>query len=458
MKQADGLGLPVLYSLSEAATLAAQTPELGEHYFQILFGLGAMILLIAWVPILLKTLPLSLPIVCVGIGFILFSFPPFSSWAPHPDKTPSLVERATELIVIVSLMGGGLKIERAVAWRSWNVTWRLLGIAMPLTILLVMLLGYQLLGLGIATALLLAGSLAPTDPVLAGDVQIEHDENEEEAEAKFALTSEAGLNDALAFPFIHLAIAIAAAGSLTGQVLGDWMLSDVLWKLGAGLVIGTALGWLVGFIIYHLPAGTSLSRTGDGFIALGATLVVYTATEFAHGYGFLAVFVAGLMIRRAAQGHDFNKRLHHFADEAERLLMMLLLLMFGGMLAAGLLKGIGWEEVTFAVVMLLVIRPLAGWISLIGVERPKLELAIIAFFGIRGLGSVYYLSYGFNHGAFQTEYNLWGTLGLIIAASILMHGVLVTPALKMLHKHYRALGIVDGTNGRPAVEKPELSR
>lgn len=344
--------------------------------------------------------------------------------------------------MIVSLMGGGLKIERIVAWKSWNVTWRLLGIAMPLTILMVMLLGQQLLGLGLATALLLAGSLAPTDPVLAGDVQIEHDENEEEAEAKFALTSEAGLNDALAFPFIHLAIAIAAAGSLTGNVLGNWVLNDVLWKLGAGLVVGAVLGWLIGWMIYHVPSGTRLSRTGDGFIALGATLAVYTATEFAHGYGFLAVFVAGLMIRRSAQGHDFNKRLHDFADESERLLMMLLLVLFGGMLAAGLLDDLGWQEITFAAIMLLVIRPLAGWISLIGVKRPKLELAIISFFGIRGLGSVYYLSYGFNHAAFDYEYSLWGTLGLIIVASIVMHGVLVTPALDRLRLHYKALGIV----------------
>lgn len=429
-------------TLSEAATLAAQAPKIEEYYFEILFGLGAMILLVAWVPIFLRKLPLSLPIVCVIIGFTLFSFAPFADWAPHPDKTPTLVERAAELIVIVSLMGGGLKIERALAWKSWNVTWRLLGIAMPLTILMVMLLGHHLLGLGLATALLLAGSLAPTDPVLAGDVQIDHDENEEEAEAKFALTSEAGLNDALAFPFIHLAIAIAAAGGLSGEVLGGWVLDDVIWKLAAGLVFGAVLGWLVGVIIYRLPSGTRLSRTGDGFIALGATLAVYTATEFVHGYGFLAVFVAGLMIRRAARGHDFNKRLHDFADESERLLMMLLLLLFGGMLAAGLLDGIGWEEMAFAAIMLLVIRPLAGWISLIGVKRPKVELAIIAFFGIRGLGSVYYLSYGFNHASFDYEYSLWGTLGLIIAASILMHGVLVTPALNRLSGQYRKLGIV----------------
>lgn len=349
----------MIRSLS-AASIAAQAPSLERYYFPILFALGAMILIIAWLPIVLKKLPLSLPIVCVAIGAVLFSFPPFSMWAPHPEKSPKLVERAAELIVIVSLMGGGLKIERLIAWKSWNVTWRLLGIAMPLTILLVMLLGGQLLGLGLATALLFAGSLAPTDPVLAGDVQIEHDENEEEAEAKFALTSEAGLNDALAFPFIHLAIAIAAAGSLNAAVLTHWVLDAVLWKLGTGLVLGAGLGAAIGWIIYRMPAGTALSRTGDGFIALGATFLVYTLTEFAHGYGFLAVFVAGLTIRQSARGHDFNKRLHDFADESERLLMMLLLLLFGGMLSAGLLADVGWTAVAFAAVMLLVIRPLAG--------------------------------------------------------------------------------------------------
>lgn len=442
--------------LSEAATIAAQAPRVGQYYLPLMFGVGAMILFVAWAPLLLRKLPLSLPILCVGIGFAVFSLEPFSMWAPHPDKTPALVERATELIVIVSLMGGGLKIERVIGWKRWNVTWRLLGIAMPITIALVMLLGHTLLGLGLATALLLAGSLAPTDPVLAGDVQIEHDENEEEAEAKFALTSEAGLNDALAFPFIHLAIAIAAAGGLTLELLGDWALEDIVWKLAMGLIVGSALGWIIGAIIYRLPEDTQLSRTGDGFIALGATLVIYTATEFAHGYGFLAVFVAGLAIRRAARNHDFNKKLHDFADESERLMMMLLLLLFGGMIAGGLLSDIGWEEALFAAVMLLVIRPVAGMISLVGVKRPRLELAIISFFGIRGLGSVYYLSYGFNHGSFDYEYSLWGTLGLIIAASILMHGVLVTPALKRLSAHYRALGMPtsdDDDEAPPAVRR-----
>ncbi len=426
----------MLASLSEAATIAAQAPVIDALYFEILFGLGALILIVAWLPIGLHRMALSLPIVCVLIGIAIFTWTPLAAWAPHPDNAPTLVERSAELIVIVSLMGAGLKLSRTIGWKSWAATWRLLGIAMPLTIVLVMVLGHYLLGLGLATALLLGGALAPTDPVLAGDVQIEHDEDEREAEAKFALTSEAGLNDALAFPFIHLAIAIATAGTLTAGIATDWLLKDVLYKIVAGAGMGAAIGWLIGWMTYRLPADTSLSRTGDGFIALGVTFIAYTATEFAGGYGFLAVFVAGLMIRQAASGHEFNKKLHDFADEAERLLMMFMLLMFGGMIAGGLLADIGWEEAAFAAAMLLVIRPVAGWISLIGFPRPKFERGVIAFFGIRGLGSVYYLSYGFNHAAFDYEYSLWGTLGLIILASIVMHGVLVTPAFDGLSKRY----------------------
>jgi sodium/hydrogen antiporter len=426
----------VLASLSEAAAIAAQAPQIDAWYFEILFGLGALILLVAWLPIALQRMALSLPIVCVALGFGIFTLTPLSAWAPHPDNAPTLVERATELIVIVSLMGAGLKMGRPVSWSGWNGTWRLLAIAMPLTIIMVMVLGHYLLGLGLATALLLAGALAPTDPVLAGDVQIDHDEDENEAEAKFVLTSEAGLNDALAFPFIHLAIAIAAAGALNAAIATEWLLDDVAWKLSAGALMGAAVGWIIGWMTYQLPETTRLSRTADGFVALGVTFVAYTATEFVQGYGFMAVFVAGVMIRRAARGHDFNKRLHDFADEAERLLMMFMLLMFGGMIAGGLLSDIGWEEALFAAIMLLLIRPLAGWISLLGFRRPRFERGVIAFFGIRGLGSVYYLSYGFNHGRFDYEYSLWGTLGLIILASVVMHGVLVTAAFDALGRKY----------------------
>jgi sodium/hydrogen antiporter len=412
----------------------AATFDIVRFYIPILLAVGGLILLVAWLPLIIKKLPLSLPILCVGIGMAVFSWTVFADYAPHPAKTPVLVEKAAELIVIVSLMGAGLKIERALGWKSWNITWRLLGLAMPLTIGALMLLGQTVLGLGLATALLLAAALAPTDPVLASDIQIEHPKSPQDDEARFALTSEAGLNDALAFPFIHLAIAISVAG-LTGEVWREWAWDAVLVRFGVGLVCGIGLGLLMGWIVYHIPRGTSLSRTGTGFVALGATLSIYALTELAHGYGFLAVFLAGLMLRRASRGHDYNERMHDFADEVERLLMMALLVFFGGMLVAGgLLANLGWREVAFALLALFVVRPLVGWLSLIGRPPPGLERFVIAFFGIRGLGSVYYLAYGINHGSFEREVSIWSTLGLVILISIVLHGVTVTPLMRRLDR------------------------
>jgi NhaP-type Na+/H+ or K+/H+ antiporter len=421
----------------------AATFDVVRFYIPILLGIGGLILLVAWLPLVLRQLPLSLPILCVGIGMAVFSWTIFADYAPHPAKTPLLVEKATELIVIVSLMGAGLKIERPLGWRRWSLTWRLIAIAMPLTILALTLAGQAILGLGLATALALAAALAPTDPVLASDIQIEHPKSNQDDETRFALTSEAGLNDAAAFPFVHLAIALSLAGLSAGTV-GDWALDALLLKVAVGFACGVGFGLLFGWIIYRIPRGTRLSRTGDGFVALGATLSVYALTEIAHGYGFLAVFLAGLMLRRAARDHDFNNRMHDFADEVERLLMMALLVFFGGMLVSGgLLANLGWREVGFAALAIFIVRPLVGWVSLAGSGRSTLERFVISFFGIRGLGSVYYLAYAINHGRFENEVSLWSTLGLVILVSILLHGITVTPFMRRLDR-----------NQADAVEKP----
>jgi NhaP-type Na+/H+ or K+/H+ antiporter len=404
------------------------------HYKLWLLAIGLVVLLVAWLPLLLKKLPLSLPIIFVGMGMAIFAWTPVGQFSPHPVESPVLIEKASEFIVIISLMGAGLKIGRPLSWRGWNLTVRLLAIVMPLTILFIVLSGMWILSLPLASALLLGACLAPTDPVLAADVQIERPESDDSDEARFALTSEAGLNDALAFPFVYLALA-ASAAPLSGAMLAEWVWHDVAWRLGIGGLVGAAGGWLMGQIIYRLPQDTRLSRTGDGFIAVGATLAIYALTEFAHGYGFLAVFIAGLILRRSAEGDAFNNELHDFADETERLVMMVLLVLFGGMLTGGeLLSDIGWTNVLVAALVLLVIRPVIGYLGLIGVDRPPLEKFVIAFFGIRGLGSVYYLAFGLNHGDFPMQHTLWETLGLIVLGSILLHGLTVTPLMQHLSR------------------------
>jgi sodium/hydrogen antiporter len=400
-------------------------------YIVVLAGFGVVVLLTAWLPMVLKELPLSLPIFCVGLGALIFAFPDLPGVMPHPGEQLALAERLTEFVVLISLMGAGLKIDRPFGWKRWKLTWRLLGISMPLTILALAWLGHALLGLGLAAAVLLAAALAPTDPVLASDVQVGPPGDREEDEVRFTLTSEAGLNDGLAFPFVLLGLAFAHEVSLTS--LAEWFVYAVVWKIAAGVGMGYFVGRTLGWLTFHLPNRAKLSRTGSGFVALGITCVAYGLTEIAHGYGFLAVFVAALSLRATQPEHEYHTRLHDFAEELERLLMMVLLVLLGGTMTGGhLFAALTWEAVAFGLLALFVVRPLAGWIGLIGTEPPLGEKGAISFFGIRGLGSVYYLAYALNHARFDDAELLWSTAGFIILVSIVLHGITVTPAMRRL--------------------------
>src|SRR5215207_4912879 len=182
-----------------------------DSYIVVVALFGAVVLLTAWLPMVLKKLPLSLPIACVALGAVIFMIPGSPGPVPDPSEHLKVTQRLTELVVIVALMGAGLKLDRPLSWRSGLLTWRLLAIAMPLTIAALAILGHALLGLGLASALLLGAALAPTDPVLASDVQVGAPGQGKEDAVRFALTSEAGLNDGFAFPFVNLAVALTLA-------------------------------------------------------------------------------------------------------------------------------------------------------------------------------------------------------------------------------------------------------
>lgn len=317
-------------------------------------------LLVSWAPAGLKRLPLTLAILCVALGVVVFSTG-LLAFDPDPRTWDTVTERLTELVVIISLMGAGLKIDRVPGWRSWSTTWRLLAIAMPLTIAATAWLGWAGLGFSLAMALLFGASMAPTDPVLAADVQVGPPRSGDEDEVRFGLTSEAGLNDALAFPFVHLAILAAAGGLATSDGLTDWFTVKVGWKLLAGLCAGVLIGKVLGYLLFRSRRG--LSKLGDGLIALAATLIAYALTELVHGYGFLAVFVCAVMIRGSERDHDFHQEMHDFSDQIERLLMMLLLVLFGGALANGLLASLTWIDALVGLAVVFVVRPVAGLIA-----------------------------------------------------------------------------------------------
>jgi len=397
---------------------------------------GAGALLAGILPRLLERRPLSMPIAFLGLGVLVFALP---TGLPDPDPLAhsTLTEHLTEIGVIVALMGAGLKIDRPMGWRRWASTWRLLAIAMPLTIAAVALLGWWWAGLVPAAALLLGAALAPTDPVLASDVQVGEptDREDSEDEVRITLTSEAGLNDGLAFPFVYAAIAIAAAGTDPSGWLGEWLAVDVLYKSVAGIVGGVVVGRLLGRLFFRARSeALRMSRHSEGFLALAATFLAYGLVEVAGGYGFVAVFVAARSIRTAERSHEYHQVLHDFAEQTERLLTVLLLLLLGGALVGGLLAPLTWPAAAVALALVFLVRPAAGWLSLRGAPGTAAERWVIAGFGIRGIGSFYYLSYALSHADFPGADLLWAVVGLAVVTSVVVHGVAATPVMRWLDR------------------------
>ncbi|TWP53639.1 sodium:proton antiporter [Lentzea tibetensis] len=402
-------------------------------------GLGVSTLLAALLPRLLGRAPISMPMVFLGAGALVFTV---IDRLPDPDpvRNAGITMHLTELCVIVSLMGAGLALNRPVGRRRWATTWRLLAITMPLTILGVALLGWAVLGIGVASSLLLAAALAPTDPVLATEVQVgEPAENPEtdEDEARFTLTSEAGLNDGLAFPFTYAAVAISALGAAPAAWLPHWLAVDVLWRLGCGIGVGLLVGWCLRTWFFSAPSEKfRLSEHAEGFVAVAATFLTYGLAELAEGYGFIAVFVCACTIRAAERSHGYHRVLHQYVEQIERVLTVLIIFLLGGAAVRGLLAGTTWREVGVALAVLLLVRPLTGLIGLARGRTGPRERAVISFFGVRGVGSLFYVAYAVEAGRFAEHGTVWRVVGLVVIGSIIVHGITATPAMLFLDRFY----------------------
>ena len=370
-----------------------------------------------------------------------------------PIEDASLLERLTEIVVLISLFTVGLKLE--LPWRDgrWRIPVQLATVSMLMTVGALAAAGVWLMDLPLGVAVLLGAILAPTDPVLASDVQVSdpHDRDR----LRFGLTGEGGLNDGTAFPMVMLGLGLMSLHDL-GEGGWRWWAIDLLWAGAGGLALGYALGAVVGRAILYLRVRRREALGPDEFMVLGLIALSYGVALLCHTYGFLAVFAAGLALRRVAssptcaQGEVspgspveaaqvpgyFMESVERFNAQLERLAEVAVVLVVGALLAVVDFRA---EVLWFVPLLLFVIRPLAVAGGLQGSLVQRSQRRLIAWFGIRGIGSVYYLMYAITHGLqlVVAERLLSLTLAVVVA-SMVLHGVSVTPLMRRYERRKHA--------------------
>lgn len=377
----------------------------------------------------ISRLPLSDALIYLLVGIILG---PLGVRLIQERPTAEFMERVAELVVIVSLFGCGLRINRPVNLWAWNTTIRLIGFLMPISIFAVAAVGHWILGLGWGAAILLGAILAPTDPVLASEVQLA--DMEDKDELRFGLTSEGGLNDALAFPFVYFGIHWLKDNNWQNW-FKQWVAIDLIWAIAAGIVMGIVVAKAVVWIDQYLQQFRRVDEVREDFVALSTILLTYSLTEVVNGYGFLAVFVAGLVFKH---GYYRDKQISQleFTEQMEKLLEVGAILLLGVFLRVEPILNFGKEALLMAGLLIFLIRPLGVWISTIGGNFNPVKRLLMGWFGVRGVGSLYYLFYAFGEGleGELAEQIAWITY-ITVIISILLHGVSSTPLMNWYEKY-----------------------
>ncbi|HYO81566.1 MAG TPA: sodium:proton antiporter [Bryobacteraceae bacterium] len=420
--------------------------------------IGVLLLGVAVVGSYVHRLPLSTTMLYLAAGYALGPHG-FGLLELDPIKHAPFIERATEIAVIVSLFTAGLKLRIPLSDARWRAPLRLASLSMTLTVGAIAVAGVYGMGLSWGAAILLGAVLAPTDPVLASDVQVEHPFDYDQL--RFSLTGEAGYNDGTAFPFVMLGLGLLGLHELGSYGL-RWLLVDVLWAIVGGLAIGAVLGTGVARIVLHLRRVHREATGLDDFLAMGLIGVSYGVALLCHSYGFLAVFAAGLALRRVERRHRPEEQepehsvfetgqsaeevatdpekapaamaeaVLNFNEQLERMGELAIVVMIGAMLSLDIIPA---ASLWFVPLLFLVIRPGSVFIGVWGSAFPRRETRFAAWFGIRGIGSLYYLMYAIVHGTPEADARL--LIGLTLATvsvSAIVHGVSVTPLMKLYSK------------------------
>jgi NhaP-type Na+/H+ or K+/H+ antiporter len=402
---------------------------------------GGLMLAMGLLAPFMRRVPVTTAIVYLAVGMLvgptvlgLFHF--------NPLKESAVLEVLTEAAVLISLFAAGVKLPAPVTWARWRSPVLLAFLSIAVTVVLIAAFVYYLLELPLGAAVLLGAILAPTDPVLAGDVQVRHPGDRDRL--RFNLSCEAGMNDGSAFPFVMLGLGLLGLHGL-GESGLRWVLVDVLWSTAGGIALGAAGGVAIAHLAARLRRAQPGSERYDDFIGLGLIGAVYGVAVLAHTWGFLAVFFAAVALRQTelrlagagAQAPDAGGEptlaqvsvdALVFKEHLERLSEILLVLLIGGTL---FLDSWSWRAVGLATFVFVVARPLSVLAGLAGTRTPWPMRGLVSWFGVRGIGSLYYLMYAIEHGLPEWLALEFIHLTLIVVTlSILVHGVSVKPLMQ----------------------------
>jgi sodium/hydrogen antiporter len=406
-----------------------------DIYILNLLFIGLLLLLVTLGSGWISRLPLSFALIYLVVGILVGPYGLGLIKLRQGDAfNAEVLERITELVVIVSVFGCGLKIVRPLRLKAWDITTRLIVFLMPISIFALAVVGKLFLGMNWGEAILLGAILAPTDPVLASEVQLT-DTNDRD-ELRFGLTSEGGLNDALAFPFVYFGIH-ALKDDNWNNWLKQWVAVDLIWAIASGIVMGIIVAKAVVWFDKKIQKRHRVDETMEDFVAISTILLTYSLTEIVNGYGFLAVFVAGLVVQRS---YNSDKPLEQlaFVEQIEKLLEVGTILILGTILLFKPMLDYAYQSLLVIVFLFFVIRPVGAWISTIGKRSPNSRHQrmdsrtrwLFGWFGIRGVGSLYYLAYAFGNGL---KGELGEQIGWItyttIVVSVIVHGVSSTPLM-----------------------------
>jgi NhaP-type Na+/H+ or K+/H+ antiporter len=413
---------------------------------------GALLIAMTLGGSFIARLPLSSAMLYLGVGVAIGPLG-LGLLKLNAFKNVMLLERLTEVALLISLFTAGMKLELPLSNARWRIPLQLATLSMVITVAAITALGVWVMGLSLGASVLLGAILAPTDPVLASDVQVANTGDRDRL--RFGLTGEGGLNDGTAFPFVMLGLGLLGLHDLgnMGEIGWRWWAVDVLWAVAGGLGLGWLLGTLVGRTILYLRMRHREALGTDEFIALGLIALTYGLALLSHTYGFLAVFAAGLALRRIdepnyvppTEAPPALSPAEHKASGAEAPAHMMRAVQrfnsqlesfveVGMVLAVGVLVAtvqFSSEVLWFIPVLFLVIRPVAVYIGLLGTPVKGAQRRLMSWFGIRGIGSLYYLLYAISHEIEPAlaQRLLSITLAVIIA-SVIAHGISVTPLMK----------------------------